>query len=107
MKKIILFLCFITFLMSCSSGEPNPCLMAEDFIERDLKFPQEAEMSFFDCSKEENADGSYTILTKIEAKNSFGVAKEFIYKVTLSYNGGITTDISNWTLIKIQSEEYK
>ena len=64
-------------------------------------------MSVFDCSKETNSDGSYTILTKISAKNSFGIEKEFIYKVTLSYNGGITTDIGNWTLIKMQSEEYK
>lgn len=107
MKRIILLLITLTFLISCGSEEPNPCLMAEEFIKSDLKFPKESSMSVFDCSKELNADGSYTILTKIEAKNSFGIAKEFIYKVTLSYNGGITTDIGNWTLIKIQSEEYR
>ena len=107
MKKIILFLLTITFLISCGSDEPNPCLMSEDFIKNDLKFPKEASMSVFDCSKETNSNGSYTILTKIGAKNSFGIEKEFIYKVTLSYNGGITTDISNWTLTNIQSEEYK
>ena len=107
MKKIILSICLLTMLFSCGSNEPNPCLIAEDFIKTDLNYPKEASMSVFDCSKETNSDGSYTILTKISAKNSFGIEKEFIYKVTLSYNGGITTDIGNWTLIKMQSEEYK
>ena len=107
MKKIILLFCLFPMLFSCGSDEPNPCLMAEDFIKTDLNYPKEASMSIFDCSKETNSDGSYSILTKIEAKNSFGIKKDFIYKVTLSYNGGITTDIRNWTLIKIQSEEYK
>lgn len=81
--------------------------MAEDFIKKDLKYPKEASISVFDCSKELNLDGSFTVLTKIEATNSFGVVKEFIYKVTLSYNGGITTETGNWSLIKIQSQEYK
>lgn len=107
MKKIIMLFLFMPILFSCGSDDPNPCLMAEDFIKSDLKFPKEASMSVFDCSKEVNPDGSYTILTKIEAKNSFGVVKDFIYKVTLSYNGGITTDINNWTLINIRSEEYR
>ena len=106
MKKIILLLSILAFI-SCGSSEPNPCLMAEDFIKKDLAFPNESDMSIFDCSKETNPDGSYTILTKISAKNAFGMEKEYIYKVTLSYNGGIDTDINNWTLIKIQSEAYK
>jgi len=106
MKKIMLVLSILLFI-SCGSSEPNPCLMSEDFIKQDLKYPEEAELSSFDCSSETNSDGSYTILRKIIAKTAFGVKSTYVYKVTLSYNGGITTDINNWRLIYIKSEEYK
>lgn len=106
MKKIILVLSIFVFI-SCGSSEPNPCLMSEDFIKQDLTFPDEAEFSSLDCTSEMNVDGSYTILRKISGKNAFGVQSSYIYKVTLSYNGGITTDINNWTLINIRSEKYQ
>lgn len=105
MKKIILLLSILLFL-SCGSSEPNPCLMSEDFIKKELAYPDEADFSSFDCSTESNPDGSYTILRKVSAKNAFGVQSSYIYKVTLSYNGGNTVDMGNWTLINIQSQQY-
>lgn len=85
----------------------NVCLTSQDFIKQDLKNPSSADFSSFDCSSERNSNGSYTILRKVSAKNSFGVEKEFIYKVTLGFKGGNWVDLTNWDLIKIQSEENK
>ena len=77
------------------------------FIKMDLNNPSTAEFSSFDCSSEINTDGSYTVLRKISAENSYGVEKEYVYKVTLKYKGGNWVDVSNWDLIKIQSKEYR
>lgn len=104
--KRILFLPLVILMFSCGSSEPNPCLMSEDFIKKELKFPNEAKFSILDCSSEKNADGSYTILRKVEAKNAFGMQSSYIYKVTMNYNGGIPTDIKNWSLVDMRSEEF-
>ena len=84
----------------------NPCIVSEDFIKQDLYSPSTADFSMFDCSAEKNADGTYTILRKVSAKNSLGVEKEFIYKVKIGFKGGNWVDMSNWTLINIQSQQY-
>lgn len=107
MRKLLLLLLTCVLLVSCGGDEPNPCLMSKDFIKQDLTFPDEAEMSAFDCSSETNSDGSYTILRKVKAQNAFGVESSYVYKVRLRFNGGITTDINNWELIGIISEEYR
>lgn len=103
-----------------SSGNPNykpaesyqtakidPCIIAKDFIESDLKNPSTADFSTFDCSKEQNSDGSYTILRKVTAENSLGVEKKYVYKVRFGFLGGNEVNIKDWKLIGIQSEEYK
>jgi|SRR5690554_1252197 len=84
----------------------NPCVMSEDFIKRDLRYPKTAKFSIFNCSSERNDDGSYTILRKVSAKNAFGVESEFVYKVRMGFTGGVDVDINNWKLIGIVSEEY-
>jgi hypothetical protein len=83
------------------------CEMSKNFIKQDLNYPKSADFSMFDCSVENNSDGSYTILRKVGAKNAFGVESEFIYKVRLGYTGGIDVDIENWKLISILSEEVR
>lgn len=90
-----------------SDESANPCIISEDFIKSDLKNPSTADFSYFDCSTEHNSDGSYTILRKVSSENSFGVEKEFIYKVKLGFKGGNWVDMNNWDLISIQSEEYR
>jgi hypothetical protein len=104
MKK--LFLILIILFISCSD-DPNPCIISEDFIKQDLRYPESADFSAFDCSTEKNDDGSYTILRKVSAKNAFGVESSFVYKVQLIFKGGEWTDTSNWDLVNIRSEEYK
>jgi hypothetical protein len=107
MKKIalLIFSCFL--LLNCGDDKPNACIISEDFIKSDLTNPATAEFSNYDCSTENNPDGTYTVLRKISAKNSLGVEKEYIYKVKLGFKGGNWVDESNWNLISIQSEEYK
>lgn len=83
------------------------CTMSESFIKMNLINPKTADFSLFDCNKEQNSNGSYTILRKVTAQNSFGVEKEFVYKVTIGYLGGDELEKSNWKLISIQSEEYR
>lgn len=85
----------------------NPCIISEDFIKQDLHNPSTADFSMFDCSADKNADGTYSILRKVSAKNSLGVEKEFVYKLKLGFKGGNWVDMSNWTLINIQSQEYR
>lgn len=85
----------------------NPCVMSEDFIKRDLRYPNTANFSIFNCSSEQNSDGSYTVLRKVSAKNAFGAESEFIYKVRIGFTGGNEVDINNWKLIGIISEEYR
>lgn len=93
------------YLNDDSSG--NPCVISEDFIKQDLRHPDTADFSMFDCSTEKNSDGSFTILRKVSAENAFGVKSSFIYKVKLGFKGGEWTDTSNWDLINIRSEEYR
>lgn len=123
MKKIILLLS-ITLTFSCNqkttesevkfsntSGvyqeSDNACSASEDFIKQDLRNPDTAEFSSLDCSVDNNDDGSYTVLRKISAKNSFGVQSSYVYKVTLGFKGGNWVEKSNWDLINIQSQEFK
>lgn len=84
----------------------NPCEISKDFIRKDLQHPSTASFSTFDCSSEVNSDNSFTILRKVSAKNSFGLELEFIYKLRFGFTGGNETDIKNWKLIGIVSEEY-
>ncbi len=92
---------------SYQSADIDPCIISKDFIERNLRYPSSADFSMFDCSKEQNADGSYTVLRKVGAKNAFGVESEFIFKVRFGFKGGNDVDINDWELINIQSEEVK
>jgi len=90
-----------------SDESANPCIIAKDFIKQDLRNPSTADFSIFDCSTDKNADGTYTILRKVSAQNSFGIESTYIYKLKLGFKGGNWVDMSNWVLIKMQSEEYK
>ena len=85
----------------------NPCVISEDFIKQDLRYPKSADFSIFDCKSERKSDGSYTVLRKVSAKNALGVESEFIYKVNFGFIGGSEVDMNNWKLLSIQSEEYK
>lgn len=89
------------------SADINPCIISKDFIERNLRYPSSADFSMFDCSNEQNSDGSYTVLRKVGAKNAFGVESKFIFKVKFGFKGGNENDINDWELINIQSEEVR
>lgn len=90
-----------------SEEDVNPCIISEDFIKQDLRHPSTADFSSFDCSTTKNDDGTYTILRKVSAQNSFGVESSYIYKVQLGFKGGNRVDMSNWDLINIRSEEFR
>lgn len=85
----------------------SPCEMSKDFIKKDLHYPNSADFSMIDCSVENNSDGSYTILRKVSAQNAFGVESSFVYKLTIGYKGGEWTDLNNWELLNMRSEEMK
>lgn len=85
----------------------DPCIISKDFIKMDLHNPSTADFSSLDCSKEQNWDRSYVILRKVTAENSLGIEKIFIYKLKIAFLGGNASDINNWKLLTIQSEEYK
>lgn len=106
MKSVLLLFAGIA-LFSCKSVEasPNPCIMVEEFIKQDLSNPNTLEHSVFDCNKESTGYNTWTVLTKISAKNAFGVSQEYIYKVVMKYKGGIDVDIKNWELISMRSEQ--
>lgn len=87
------------------SESKHACSMSEDFIKMDLRNPSTAKFSMFDCNVERNANGSYTILRKVKAKNKLGVEGEIIYKVVIGYVNGHELDTSSWKLISIQSQE--
>ena len=90
-----------------TNEDANPCIISEDFIKQDLRHPSTADFSSFDCSTTKNDDGTYTILRKVSAQNSFGVESSYVYKVRLGFTGGNWVDMSNWKLIDIRSEEYR
>lgn len=104
MKKILLLGLYL-LLFSCSEDKPNACMISEDFIKADLNYPEEADFPFLDCHETDNSDGTYTVLRKISAKNAFGMEKQYIYKVELKFNGGITSDSDNWELLSMRNEE--
>lgn len=107
---LIIAAAFLYFIFSPSSGKTsdlNPCFVSEDFIRRELNYPEEAEFPMLDCNITEESGNTFTILRKIKASNAFGVKKAYIYKVKLEYNGGESSDSNNWSLINIRSEEYK
>lgn len=107
MKKLFVLAFLSIFIISCGSDELNPCQISIDFIKEDLKNPATLDYSSFDCTKEFDNVNKYTILRKVSAENSFGVKKEFIYKLELKYLGGNQYDKSSWELISLKSEEYR
>lgn len=104
MKKFLLIASL--FLISCSGNDPNPCLMPEDFIKQTLSYPNEASFPFTECHVQDKSGNVFTIIRKVKTKNAFGMVKSYIYKVKLEYNGGISTDSDNWSLVDIKWEEY-
>jgi len=90
-----------------SEGFDASCVIAIDFIKKDLRYPAEAEFSIFDCVRESQNDGSIMVMRRFTAKNGFGVKSEYIYKVYLYFKGGEKYNINNWELISIQSEEVR
>jgi hypothetical protein len=107
MKKLIFLFLIVITSISCGSNELDPCQISIDFIKDDLHNPSTIDYSSFDCSKEFDNINKYTILRKISAQNSFGVKKEYVYKLELKYLGGNQYDKSSWELISIKSEEYR
>ncbi len=108
MKKIFFYTSFTlgVLCLNCSSkSSPDACLMSEDFIKRDLTYPEESELPFLDCHATDNGNGNFTVLRKITAKNAFGVKSNYIYKLELHFNGGIEVDKNNWELVSILSEK--
>jgi hypothetical protein len=93
--------------LSNYSGDVNPCLISEDFIKEDLRNPETADFSMFDCTHKINELGYHRVLRSVKAKNSFGVEKKLIYEVVLEYNGGSEYDYNSWSLISIRFEEMK
>lgn len=94
-------------LNSCGDSSPNACAMSEDFIKRDLNYPNSADFNFLDCNSTNDGNGEYTVLRKITAKNAFGVSKDYIYKVVLKYKGGVAVDNNNWEVVSMRKEEYR
>lgn len=83
------------------------CTMAQDFIKSDLFNPATADFDTFDCSSEQNSDGSYSVMRKVTAQNDYGVKKEYIYKVVIGFNGGDAYEKASWQLISIRGDEYR
>lgn len=90
-----------------NNEEPNPCAVAADFIKEDLNYPDESDISAFDCHSTIENNGSYTVLQKFSAKNAFGMQKTYIYKLNFIYLGGIEYDKSSWSLESKRSEVVK
>lgn len=88
-------------------GEDFACVVSEDFIKEQLNYPADAEFSLMDCIKKSDSTGSVTVWNKVVLKNSFGVKKDYIFKLKLVYLGGVEIEKKNWTLISIHSEEYR
>jgi hypothetical protein len=89
-----------------NTSDVNPCMIAIDFIKKDLYNPSTLDYSLFDCEPEWSGN-QVVMLRKISAKNQLGVEREYIYKLRLEYLGGHENDLSSWKLIGIQSEEYR
>ena len=106
MKKLL----FVLLLSASCFGfaqTKKACVIATDFIKDQLKYPDEAKISQFNCIQETNEDGTFTVLNKVIAKNGFGVKTEYIFKLNLFFLGGEWTEKKNWKLVKIQYEEYR
>lgn len=88
-----------------SEGFDASCVIAEDFIKRDLRYPAEAEFSILECVRESQNDGSIMVMRKFTAKNGFGVKSEYIYKLYLNFKGGEEYNKNNWELISMEGEE--
>ena len=81
--------------------EPSVCdiheQMANAIIEGYINFPREARKpSCYKASLTKNLDGTYTMTGYVIAPNAFGVEDEVHYSVELQFNGGSSSDLSNW-----------
>ncbi|MDR3140893.1 MAG: hypothetical protein LBU37_04100 [Tannerellaceae bacterium] len=111
MRLLLLFFLF-TFSTSIiaqdyASERSKSCVIAENFVKRNLKYPKEASFSLLTTIHESIDYRKCTVLGKVTTKNAYGVKIEYIYKVWLEYLGGDWSDINNWKQLKIVFEEYK
>lgn len=97
MKNIFLLLLSTIILFGCEEeiGVSKAQIMAKDFVEADLLFPEDAEFS--NGGGEEDGVNGFHIVYDLRAKNILGLTIPMKVSVRLSYKGkGEWTDEANW-----------
>lgn len=104
MKQLFLMMSLILLcLTGCDTevNETNATIKAKDFIERDLLFPDDAEIS--NGRGEKTSENYYHVVYDVKAKNIMGAMVPLKASVRLSYKGeGEWTDEANWRCSSIE-----
>jgi hypothetical protein len=80
-------------------------IISKQFVKAGLKAPGSAEFPSLDYSSYYQGDSSYIVKSYVDAQNSFGAKLRLHYTAKLKYNGGDWAEISNWTLVDLQTSE--
>lgn len=81
------------------------CIISQQFVERQLLSPKNADFGFCDDSKIIYlGNNRYQVTNYVDASNSFGASLRKTYFVILKYNKGEWEDINNWILETIEIE---
>lgn len=122
---ILITLIFLICICSFSASQFSPSssddsgatpirasIMCENIVESQLKSPSTAEFADYNeqriwtLEKESGKyDAAFRVRSYVDAQNSFGALIRTYYTCDISYNGGVWTDIRNWTLLNIGFDE--
>lgn len=81
------------------------CIISQQFVERQLLSPKNADFGFCDDSKVVHlGNNRYQVKNYVDASNAFGASLRKTYLVIVRYNKGEWEDINNWTLETIAIE---
>lgn len=114
---VVLIIFIIGFMGVCSSlntpsrpvsSEPTETqagIIANNFVERQLKSPKSADFPMFDRVVQKTGPRSFRVVSYVDAQNSFGATIRTRFQCKLTYKGGEWADSNNWTLDDITFSE--
>jgi hypothetical protein len=84
--------------------ERQASIIAMSIIKRKLKAPSTAKFSSTGYVGETFTDNTYSILSYVDAQNSYGAEIRTHYKIKLKYLGGEWEDEDNWEVLSLEME---
>ena len=101
MRKLLLFIFISFYTLACTDGptkitKERAFIASQDFVLDKLNNPKTSEFEYSTYSYDAITKKKGIILAKFTASNSYGVPKEYVYKMYLQFLGKDWMEQKNW-----------